>query len=482
LEGRSSITAHADGPYVPKPLTAVYDGDELVNYQWKKDGANVATGTTYIPYDEGRYTVTVSLAFYNPKTSAPVDVTLKTLGDISITHHDGPYLDKLLSAVYSGTESVSYQWEKDGVEINGATDSTYTPDAVGKYTVTVSLQYYKSKTSEAVDVIADPTKIDFKGELSISSATALKTYTQLTADYDGPESGVTLAYQWKKGSDSVGDSQNFTPKEAGSYTVTISAEGYNSTTSNAVTVGNSDFTTVTIDPATGAETYKKMTAEYTTTPAVTPDNLSYEWKDEGGKTVSTDSEYTPDKAGSYTVTVSAKGFNPKASDPVDVALVINPADYNIYDLKMHWNNDRQSFTEGEYANELLGVAFEYKSWAAYFSATGPGSTKQGFLRIYFNAKNDLSSKVYFGFGATAGWGTGGLVKWGANAVSGITPGDAEGILAGDFYVDLDFDAIVANKWAMYAEGQGYDAWGVLQVYELAKTEVTFDSMEIWIKK
>ena len=56
-----------------------------------------------------------------------------------------------LTAVYSGTETVNYQWKKEGVNV-GANSKTFTPSAEGSYTVTVSASGYNSKTSAAVTV------------------------------------------------------------------------------------------------------------------------------------------------------------------------------------------------------------------------------------------------------------------------------------------------------------------------------------------
>jgi hypothetical protein len=60
-----------------------------------------------------------------------------------------------LTATYSGTESVSFQWKKDGSNIGTASTTNpnkYTTTAEGSYTVTISATGYKSKTSVAVTV------------------------------------------------------------------------------------------------------------------------------------------------------------------------------------------------------------------------------------------------------------------------------------------------------------------------------------------
>jgi hypothetical protein len=85
----------------------------------------------------------------------PDNGTLKDLsGDITISPATAT-IGGVLTANYSGSETVSYQWNKDGSVLDGKTALTLTADTAGSYTVTVSASGYNSKTSEAVVVIAD---------------------------------------------------------------------------------------------------------------------------------------------------------------------------------------------------------------------------------------------------------------------------------------------------------------------------------------
>ena len=239
LSGNISITPDNDVT-VGTELTAVYSGRETVSYQWKKDDINVGGNSKkYTPAEKGSYTVIVSAEGYHSKTSAAVTVTGETLdlpGTITITPGANVTIGTELTAVYDGNETVSYQWQKDGV-IVGTDSNKYTPTLAGSYTVTVSAAGYHSKTSAIVDV-SDPSLLDFSGSITITPNSGVIAGTVLTAVYSGNEA-VSLIYQWKKDGIVVGGNSNkYTPTQAGSYTVTVSAAGYNHKTSEAVNVIN----------------------------------------------------------------------------------------------------------------------------------------------------------------------------------------------------------------------------------------------------
>jgi uncharacterized protein with FMN-binding domain len=154
IDDPTKVTGYTTGD----ELSVSYNGTETISYQWYKDGEAIdgETGQRYTPIEAGTYTVTISAAGYNPKTSDPITVTGSTLsrlsGTISITPDSGVVVGDELEAVYTGEETVTYQWYKDGVAILNETNETYTPDDVGIYTVRVSADGYASKTSAAVTV------------------------------------------------------------------------------------------------------------------------------------------------------------------------------------------------------------------------------------------------------------------------------------------------------------------------------------------
>jgi len=84
-----------------------------------------------------------------------------------------------------------------------------------------------------------PTLKTLNGGITISPSAGVTTGTELTATYSGTET-VTLAWQWRKGGAVISGATGttYTPATAGSYTVTVSAAGYNSKTSAAVAVSD----------------------------------------------------------------------------------------------------------------------------------------------------------------------------------------------------------------------------------------------------
>jgi len=95
-----------------------------------------------------------------------------------------------------------------------------------------------------------------------ASFTDLYTGTELTGHYTGSEA---VTYQWKINETDVGtNSEKYTPETAGSCTLTVSAEGYNPKTSDAVTVKAIPSWTAVADSKFGTDEIKCITYKSST--------------------------------------------------------------------------------------------------------------------------------------------------------------------------------------------------------------------------
>ena len=157
--GLPTITTHPSNQTITAggnaTFTVAATGDVPLSYQWKKDGVNIPGATSadliFNPVqasDAGNYTVVVTNAVGNDTsnvatltvTPAPVAPTITTQpSNQTITAGD----NAKFTVVASGDAPLSYQWEKDGVNIQGATSANLTVNNVqasdvGNYTVVVT--------------------------------------------------------------------------------------------------------------------------------------------------------------------------------------------------------------------------------------------------------------------------------------------------------------------------------------------------------
>jgi hypothetical protein len=129
----------------------------------------------------------------------------------------------------------SYQWQKDGVEIAGATAQTYIATVTGNYTVTVTNAGGCSGTSSptAVTVNLNPTvDVTPSGVASLCAPSNTATLSASTSSI----------YQWKKDGVNIGGAtqQNYTATTIGSYSVQVIDLFGCSATSSPVVVGATD--------------------------------------------------------------------------------------------------------------------------------------------------------------------------------------------------------------------------------------------------
>ncbi|MFT3869892.1 MAG: immunoglobulin domain-containing protein [Nibricoccus sp.] len=234
-------------------LSVVASGPAPLSYQWKKGGA-VISGATTANYtisnvqtsDAGSYTVTVSNSVGSVTSNT---ATLTVNSTPSITNHPQSLSvvvgdSVLFSATATGSAPLSYQWQKGGAPIGGATSATYSiPSAqlsdAGNYTVVVT-NGSGSVTSNAAILSV----------LASAVAPSITTQPQSVTVTVGAGATFTVAatgtapltYQWKKAGAAINGATSATYTipvaqltDAGNYTVVIT-NGTGSITSSTATL------------------------------------------------------------------------------------------------------------------------------------------------------------------------------------------------------------------------------------------------------
>ncbi|MCM2372109.1 LamG-like jellyroll fold domain-containing protein [Aporhodopirellula aestuarii] len=117
------------------------DGLGTINYQWQRDGIDVAgaTGSTYLLDDGDVGAMITAVANYTDGQGTAESVSSSAVGPVAnvndaptgeVTISGTPTEDQTLSANNTladddGLGTISYQWRRDGIDVAGATSNTY---------------------------------------------------------------------------------------------------------------------------------------------------------------------------------------------------------------------------------------------------------------------------------------------------------------------------------------------------------------------
>ena len=154
-------------------------------------------------------------------------------GTVSINPSGTAVVNTELTATYSGSETVSFQWYKDGTAVPGATTAKYTPITAGSYTVRVSAAGYESKTSAAVEVTA-----------AIPSGTAITYTVEQEGGVDGTADTTAINFTF---------SESVTGLSASNITIT---DGTGAVTKGALSGSGTSWTLGVTVTAAGKITVK----------------------------------------------------------------------------------------------------------------------------------------------------------------------------------------------------------------------------------
>ena len=307
-------------------------GTAPLTYQWQKNSTDIsgATSATYttpataIGDNGAQYsvvvfngagtatsnqaTLTVTAATGMPTIGTQPANQSPTIGTQPANQSDVAGTTATFTVTATGPGPLTYQWQKDGKDIPGATLSTYNTPAIAiadsgaQYSVVVGNSAAKVTSNKAtLTVTAAPVAPDISTQPADQSVTEGQTATfSVTATGTAP-----LTYQWKKGGTDISGATSSTyttpatvsADNAAVFTVVIRNDKGSYTSINAT------LTVTAPPPAISAQpTAQTITAGAMATFSVTATGtgtLSYQWKKNGinitgGSGATTNSYTTPD--------------------------------------------------------------------------------------------------------------------------------------------------------------------------------------------
>jgi autotransporter-associated beta strand protein len=246
----------------PQPTSAILGGSATFSvsasgaapfsYQWRKNGAPIEGATaSVLPIanaqntDAAEYSVVVTNAV---STSTSTGASLVVYTPVTITAHPQAAVvnegaGTTLSVAATGTEALTYQWSRDGVQIAGATSASYTlapatTSQAGSYTATVSNPAGSVTSNPAELLVRSAPRIVTQ---PVSAGVVLSAGTTLSV---GASGHAPLAYQWRKNGVAVAGATAATLTLASA--VEASAGVYDVVVSNMAGTATSQTATVTV--------------------------------------------------------------------------------------------------------------------------------------------------------------------------------------------------------------------------------------------
>lgn len=222
------------------------NGGTAPTYQWKVDGVNVGTNSpsyTTTTLTSGQFiscvmTSNLSGVSGNPATSNSITITVTPLPTATISSASTTVCQgsNITLSANIGT-GLSYQWKLNTIIISGATAATYTTNAAGTYTCTVT-NACGSVTSNAIQVTNSPPTVSI-----INTSSYACTGNSVLLGTSITNGGTSPSYQWNLNGTAISGatSSSYSANQTGDYSVfvTNTQNGCNSLSSSQnVTIFN----------------------------------------------------------------------------------------------------------------------------------------------------------------------------------------------------------------------------------------------------
>ncbi len=266
-----------------------------LSYQWRKNGTDIsgATGSSYAiasttQADAGNYDVVVT-GSCGSVTSTSVALTVNAATAITVQ----PLAQSAcaggtatFNVTATGTGTLTYQWRKNGADINGATANSLT---IANVAAADAASYDVVVTGSCGSVTSSAVALTLSTPVSITTQPAAQTVCDgSTATFTVVAAGSGLTYQWRKaGTDISGATAsslviaNASASDAGNYDVVVTGS-CGTVTSATVALTINPVTTITAQPV--AQTVcNSGSATFSVT--ATGSALTYQWR-KGGVNIS----------------------------------------------------------------------------------------------------------------------------------------------------------------------------------------------------
>jgi hypothetical protein len=431
-------------------FTVVATGSAPLVYQWRFNGTNLSRAKSAVldlkrvtAAQAGLYTVVVSNAV-GVVESAPAILRVKSPPVITVqppnqTNAVGTMATLTVGVL--GTEPLFYQWQFNGTNLVGATDSGLKLNSIhtnqaGIYTVVVSNHIGKTISSPAkLIVLVPPTFVAQPQDKTVTVGDKVKV--TVVASGSAP-----LSYQWRfngtnlsRAKSAVLDLKRVTAAQAGTYTVVVS---------NAVAVVESAPAILRVkSPPVIMVQPKNWTNAVGTTATFSvevlgTEPLSYQWRFNGMSLVGetnatlTLTNVRPDYAGIYTVLVSN-------------AVGVVTSKSAILKIKPWYTGHRVSKTNISSGGK---TGIEMAFWVYLDITIGDNGTFQGTWQEYdlkscweytygtvcYYKNSGVSQKVSGSFNPITLQGTIKLEGYGSESLTVTGPAPLEFVYSGRYYI------------------------------------------------